>query len=175
MKLPKIISKEEFEKILKAEEDKNFKLAYLLAFESGLRISEIVGFKKKDGNWRFKPLQKEQIEGTSIRIIGKGKGEGKTRIVPRPSRLTEKAIARLPLDINRRTLQRRFSNLTEKIIGKKLNFHCLRHGFCSYLANSGMALHQVQMLAGHSNLATTGIYLHANPKDAIKEAQNLFG
>jgi len=35
-------------------------------------------------------------------------------------------------------------------------------------------LHQVQMLMGHSRLDTTGIYLHANPKEAIDKAQELF-
>jgi len=44
-KLVKFISPGEFEKVMKVEEDKSFKLAYLLAFGSGLRISEIVVMK----------------------------------------------------------------------------------------------------------------------------------
>ena len=167
MKLPKIINQEEFELLLKAEEDKEFKIAYILGFEAGMRISEIVGFKDK-----IKPLTKEQIEGNTIRIIS-GKGN-KDRIVPKPVRLTDKAIAMLPLKITRRTLQRRITYLGKKVLNKDITFHTLRHGFCSHLANSGMALHQVQMLAGHSNLATTGIYLHANPKEAVAKAQELF-
>jgi integrase len=34
---------EEFNKLLKAEKKKDFKLAYLFAFGSGLRLSEIIG------------------------------------------------------------------------------------------------------------------------------------
>jgi site-specific recombinase XerD len=30
------------------------------------------------------------------------------------------------------------------------------------------------MLAGHSNISTTGIYLHANPKIAIEKARDVF-
>lgn len=167
MKLPKIINQEEFEQLLKAEDDKDFKIAYILGFEAGMRISEIVGFKDK-----IKPLTKEQIEGNTIRVIS-GKGN-KDRIIPKPTRLTEKAIERLPLKISRRTLQRRITHLGKKVLKKDITFHTLRHGFCSHLANSGMALHQVQMLAGHSNLATTGIYLHANPKEAVEKARELF-
>lgn len=166
-KLPKIISQEEFEKLLKAEKKKEFRLAYLLGFEAGMRISEIVGLPG-----RIEPLSKEQIEGGNIRII-RGKG-AKDRIVPKPKRMTEKAIAMLPLKIPRRTLQGRITRLGEKVLNKHITFHTLRHGFCSHLANSGMQLHQVQMLAGHSNLQTTGIYLHANPKQAIEKAQELF-
>jgi hypothetical protein len=30
------------------------------------------------------------------------------------------------------------------------------------------------MLAGHSRLDTTGIYLHANPKEAVEGARDVF-
>ncbi len=42
-KLIRFISTEEFKKVLKAEKDNPTKLAYVLAFGSGLRISEIAG------------------------------------------------------------------------------------------------------------------------------------
>jgi len=166
-KLPKILTQEEFEKILKAEPKKEFKLAYLLGFEAGMRISEIVGLKD-----RVKPLTKECVEGNNLRIIS-GKGE-KDRIVPKPKRLNQTAISMLPLKIPRRTLQGRFTRLAKKVLGKDLTFHTLRHGFGSHLANQGMSIHQVQMLMGHANLQTTGVYLHANPKEAVEKAQELF-
>jgi site-specific recombinase XerD len=56
-KLPKIITQEEFERIFAAEKNKKFKLAYLLGFEAGLRISEVIGWKDK-----IKPLNQENIE-----------------------------------------------------------------------------------------------------------------
>lgn len=46
-KLIKFISTEEFRKILKAEKDNSRKLAYVLAFGSGLRISEVVGLREQ--------------------------------------------------------------------------------------------------------------------------------
>ena len=46
-KLIRFISTEEFRKVLKAEKDKKFKLAYVLAFGSGLRISEIAGLREE--------------------------------------------------------------------------------------------------------------------------------
>jgi len=46
-RLIKYIDPEEFKKILKKEKDRKFKMAYVLAFGSGLRISEIVGLKER--------------------------------------------------------------------------------------------------------------------------------
>ena len=178
-KLPKIITQEEFEKLFatglklrdKSKKRKslinNYMIAMLLGFEAGLRISEIVGFKN-----RVPSLTRDKIEDASIRVIS-GKG-GKDRIVPRPKRFNEKAVALLPLKIGRRSLQKFTTKLGKDILGKHITFHTLRHGFGSHLAGSNRPLHEIQMLMGHSRLDTTGIYLHANPKTAIAGARDVF-
>jgi site-specific recombinase XerD len=78
------------------------------------------------------------------------------------------------MKIKRRSLQSFITKLAKDVLHRPLSFHTLRHGFGSHLAGLGVPLHQVQMLMGHSRLDTTGIYLHANPKDAIDKAQELF-
>jgi len=40
----------EFKKMYSATKDKKLKLAMLLGFGSGLRISEVVGYKREDGS-----------------------------------------------------------------------------------------------------------------------------
>jgi site-specific recombinase XerD len=171
-KLPKIITQEEFEKLFEVAKKKSGKfrkeklLAMLLGFEAGMRISEIVGFKDI-----IPKLSQEQIGEASIKILGKG---GKERIVPRPKRMNEAAKSLLPLSISRRGLQSFITKLGKDVLGKEISFHTLRHGFCSHLANAGRPLHEIQMLAGHSRLDTTGVYLHANPEAAIKKAQEVF-
>jgi len=175
-KLPKIINQEEFELLLKEagrhcrrinpKRLREYKLAMILGFEAGLRISEIVGFKE-----HIKPLTPEMIDNASIRITGKGM---KDRVVPRPKRLNTNAINMLPLKIKRRSLQSFMNHLGKSVLHREISFHTLRHGFGSHLAGLNLPLHQVQMLMGHSRLDTTGIYLHANPKEAIKSAQELF-
>ncbi len=179
-KLPRTLTQEEFEKLF-AEATKiytstkskrkhrinQYRVAMLLGFEGGMRISEICGYQEK-----VPPLTKDRVTQNQIRIIS-GKG-GKDRIVPKPKRFSQKAINMLPLTIGRRALQKFITQLGEKVLGKEISFHTLRHGFCSHLVNSGRPLHEVQMLAGHSRLDTTGIYLHANPEKAIKGAQDAF-
>ncbi|GAH78518.1 unnamed protein product, partial [marine sediment metagenome] len=79
-----------------------------------------------------------------------------------------------PLTIQRRALQSFVTKLGKEVLSKEISFHTLRHGFASHLVNSGRPLHEVQMLMGHSRLDTTGIYLHANPKEAIENAREVF-
>ncbi len=87
--------------------------------------------------------------------------------------MNQTAINLLPLKIERRTLQRKITQLGRDVLGKEITFHTLRHGFGSHLAQT-RPLHEVQMLMGHSRLDTTGIYLHANPLKAIEGARDVF-
>lgn len=121
--------------------------------------------------WAIKPLTRDKIEVSSI-FISEGKGK-KDRVVPRPKRFNSRAINALPIITSRRPLQRFITTLGDKVLNKHITFHTLRHGFGTHLANS-MPLHQVQMLMGHSRLDTTGMYLHANPKQAIDSALEAF-
>jgi len=179
-KLPKVVSQEEFEKLFTAvlilekkatkkrrPKIRQYRLAMLLAFEAGMRISEIVGYKDK-----VPKLTQEKIEDNSIRIVS-GKG-GKDRVVPKPKRMIKSAVAMLPLTIGRRALQTFTTKMGRIVLDKEITFHTLRHGFGSHLAGNGRPLHEIQMLMGHSRLDTTGIYLHANPVQAIQGAQDAF-
>ena len=178
-KLPKIITPEEYEKLFKEAQKSKLKRKkqYLVAMElsakAGLRISEVLGFKRKDGTI-IPPLTKDKIDlqAHTIRIDGaKGK---KDRIVPCPKTINERAIKHLPLEMKeRRNLQRFIEQIGYKALDKRISFHTLRHYFGTQCAEK-MPLHQVQMLMGHSRLDTTGIYLHANPKQAIENAREVF-
>ncbi len=176
-KLPTYINIEEFEKLFEAvnklkritpRRKKEYKLAMLLGFEAGMRISEIVGYLDK-----VPILSKEQVDlqRHTIRIVS-GKGE-KDRVVPLPKRFNLTAYNMLPLKIDRRALQFFITKLGGKVLNKKITFHTLRHSFASNCVNK-MPLHQLQMLLGHSRLDTTGIYLHANPDEAIRNARECF-
>ena len=118
-RLSQFVPIEDFRKILKAEKRNNYKLAYVLAFGSGLRLSEIVG-PAENSNQEIKPLNPNQInlQTKQIKVFGKGGKERITTINPLfPIR--ENMLKLLPLKINRRTIQVSFSKLSEKVTGTR--------------------------------------------------------
>ena len=165
-KLPVCVEAEEFVKIIKATNQEHHRLAFLLGFGSGLRISEIVNLEQRDIN-----IQEKRI------LVREGKGS-KDRIVPLPKGFKQKHLAMLPIKCKARSLQIAFKNACRKagILETKptIHFHSLRHGFATQMIANGVPIHHIKMLMGHSNIATTSLYLISNPKDALKSYQDLF-
>jgi integrase/recombinase XerC len=162
-KLPKCVRSEEFEKLIGITPKLDFiaRISFLLAYSAGMRVSEVL---------RCRP---EHFRPNSI-FIPESK-YGVERVVPIPKGWKDEFTKRLPLDISVRTLQRKFRKYS-KIADLPIHytFHSLRHGFATRCVERGIPLNQVQILMGHSNLATTSVYTKANPQDALKSFEELF-
>lgn len=165
--LPKSITAEEFKLLLKKtrRKDPEARMAFLLAYESGLRISEV----KKLTPERVR----DDLKPPMIEIVG-GKG-GRDRQVPIPKRWKEYMKFQLPIKKSMRSLERNFKTASKKAgLNPDYVFHSLRHSFATRLLEAGVPLNHIQVLLGHSNLSTTSIYLKARPLDAIKSYEELF-
>lgn len=165
-KLPVAISKEEFTKLIEHTKKEKHKIAFLLGFGSGLRISEVCKLESRDID----------IKEKSIHVrMGKG---GRDRTVPLAKGFKEKHKELLPLNITDRALRKAFHTACKKakLLENKptLHFHSLRHGFATNAVNNGIPIHHVRTMMGHANVATTNVYLEMNPKDALKSYEDLF-
>mgnify|MGYP001478772751 CR=1 FL=1 len=174
-KIINYLKEEEIAAVLKAEKKKEFKLSYKLAGGSGLRISEVIGYVRKNGKGEIKPLEAAQIDlqAKTIRVIG-GKGM-KDRIVPLYPGFKEEDLKLLPLKIKRTTLQAHFKAITKRVLGRACNFHQLRHSFGVAATVRGVPMPFLQQAMGHSRLDTTGIYTKASPEEMKKAFAKAWG
>ena len=165
--LPIEVTRQEYIELLKQTPFLHHRIAFMLAFESGLRISEIVNLKKEDFD----------LANESIRVnMGKN---SKDRVVNLPVSWKPELIKHIPIKCQQRALQKGFINSCEKTGLKakkpKIHFHSLRHGYATENLRAGVDLYTISKLLGHEDISTTTIYAHLCPEDAIKEVRAKFG
>jgi integrase/recombinase XerD len=173
-RLPKALSNEEIEKLLKPEEpatpESLCDQAILeLAYASGLRLSELKSLR----------LEQLHLDAGFINVIGKG---NKERVVPvgrtavaalnrfiesgRPKLVTPKSLANVFLTKRGTpfaavTLWLRIKNRVRRAgVERNITPHMLRHSFATHLLEHGADLRVIQELLGHVNISTTEIYTH---------------
>jgi integrase/recombinase XerD len=146
-------------------------------YAAGFRVSELVNL----------PLAAVSLTDGVVRIMGKG---SKERLVPlgedaqdwikryaleaRPMLLKGRSSAALFVTERGGAMTRQMfwflikrHALTAGIQSTTLSPHTLRHAFATHLLNHGADLRVVQMLLGHTDIATTQIYTHV-AKERLK-------
>lgn len=174
-KLPKVISYEEIEKLLKNRLTIKEKAVFELLYATGLRVSELVNLTVKNVDFKT----------GLIRTTGKG---SKDRIVPMGKKAKE-ALSRYMKERNLLLKTKMGSGAesdyiflndkSEKIsrqwvynfikkqgetINKTISPHTIRHSFATHLLENGADLRAVQELLGHRSVVTTQLYTHISKK-----------
>jgi integrase/recombinase XerC len=126
-----------------------------LFYSSGLRVSELAA------------LDREDFDSQNFLLKLKGKGR-KERIVPITknaarwiSEVDHKAIFLncLGTRLTTRSIDRNFDRyLKESGLAQKITPHTIRHTIATHWLENGMDLKTIQVLLGHTSLATTTIY-----------------
>ena len=166
-KLPVILSREEVHSITNICANIKHKALLLMAYGSGLRVSELASLKVKD------------IESGSMRVFVRGGKGNKDRFTI----LSQNALFAL------RDYWRKYrpksaegylfpgmknighistgaindaldATLRKAGIKTPATLHTLRHCFATHLLEDGYSLFQIKEMLGHSSLASTTIYLH---------------
>lgn len=172
-----------------SERVRNWTLVAVL-YNTGLRISELCSMK-------ISTLRYREGMPRSFSIIGKGNKERKIALNDEASRAlitwlkerrrlggeifgdahdsvwiiptgAKKGSALTPGGV--RAMLRFLANKAG--IKKPVTPHKLRHSFATEAVRSGAKLNVVQEMLGHSSIATTGIYLHADERE-IEEASSI--
>ncbi len=163
-KIPKCVRPEEWIQLIKTipKTDRMSPVAFLLAYGSGMRISEV-------GRCR-----KEHFQSDGMIFIPESK-YGVERKVPQPKGWRVNFFSQLPIKKSARTLQRNFKKYSTKAnLNPLYTFHSLRHGFATRLLEAGTPINIVSLALGHSDISTTGIYVKASPVDLMKHYEERF-
>jgi integrase/recombinase XerD len=164
--LPKVIAREDIEKMLAGINNIKHKAALLLIYSLGLRRSELINLQLKD------------IDSKRLTInIRNAKGK-KDRTLPVSETLMKRIIAYYKMYKPKQYLfegtiaGRQYSSVSlQKIFHKNMDrvkpgntftLHCLRHSYATHLLENGTDIRYIQELLGHKSTRTTEIYTHVS-------------
>ncbi|MBR1394368.1 MAG: tyrosine recombinase XerC [Prevotella sp.] len=171
--LPQFVRESEMDELLDGHHwtdtfvDVRARTILLLFYETGIRLSELVGLDDVDVD----------MTACQLKVTGK---RNKQRIVPfgeelsdalrhyvacRDKEVTPQSTALFVSRSGRRIGPRQVQGLVQKHLTgfttlKKRSPHVLRHSFATAMLNNGAGLESVQKLLGHESLETTEIYTH---------------
>jgi len=173
-KLPDVMSEEEVMRLFQSVRNVKHKLMLMMAYASGLRVSELVSLRIEDLD----------INRRMIHVRGaKGKKD-------RYTLLPDSMLAPLHwywqiynlgtsgwlfpggtpgYHLSTRTIQSVFERAVRAAgIRKPVSMHSLRHSFATHLLERGTDLRYIQELLGHQSSRTTEIYTHVSTKEIGK-------
>lgn len=164
---PEILSGSEVKRLLDATTSLKYRAIFLVAYGSGLRVSEVAALETTDIDSermlihvrlgktgpRYVMMSPRVLEGLRAywrayrprgpQLFPRGPGGKKQR------HLSRKQIHRVLVKVARTAG-----------ITKTVSPHTLRHSFATHLLETGADVRTVQMLLGHAYLETTANYLH---------------
>jgi integrase len=167
----RILSQEGAQRLVKAS-TKSLKPVVIVALNTGMRISEILGL-----HWENVDFERRFI------FIERSKN-GRSRKVPMNSEV-RKALAGLPRNGAEfifskerssgplRSVRTAFLNALKKAKIANVRFHDLRHTFATNLVMNGVDLVTVKEILGHSEIAMTVRYSHPSDKRKMDAVERL--
>jgi integrase len=177
-KLPLYFTESDFEKLLNAIDNKDFKDLVKFAAFTGLRQMEIITLK-----WNQINLKDKFITLNNQTHVTKSK---KIRTIPINNSVLEILTERKENSINDLVFSNGFTPYTQNYIvhkfkryvqkadiKKEFHFHSLRHTFASWLVQKGISILHVKELLGHADVKTSAIYSHISPESLLDAVQKI--
>ncbi len=149
-----------------------------LFYSSGLRLSELVGLNRTDFDQKNlmltvfgkgKKVRQAPITQTAakwlVNYLAHPERNLKTKEHAPELDATAVFLNKLGRRLSARSVDRNFAAyLKASGLSEKITPHTIRHTIATHWLEQGMDLKTIQLLLGHTSLATTTIYTHVSPK-----------
>ncbi|MBK8598610.1 MAG: tyrosine-type recombinase/integrase [Holophagales bacterium] len=168
-RLPVVLSPEEVSRFFHAIASLKHRAVLAIAYGAGLRVSELTALRATDIDSKRRVIRvrsgkghKDRYVMLSPRLLELIRAYWRAEH-PKGGFLFPGGVAGQPLDA---TSIQRFCQRAARASGlkKRITPHTLRHCFATHLLEAGTDLRTIQVLMGHSSLATTAVYLHVSNK-----------
>lgn len=189
----KYLERDELEKLLKSLSQPDWKLLTKFLALSGLRIGELIALNESDVDLESREITVNKTYSLMTRKISTTKTESSNRsvfiqdellpvcreIIQRKTKAIWITGNKSPLFfptadgdyINYDVYNKYLRENTERIIGRRLTVHALRHTHVALLAENGIPLDVISRRLGHADSKITAdIYFHVTKR--MKEADN---
>lgn len=174
-RIPTVFTMEECNEVFQTIENPKHKLALMIAYGAGLRVSEVANMKWADILFKEQKIHIKDAKGKKDRIVmlplsllmmlenyealyrkGEYVFEGQIKGMPYSTSSVEKVMS---------------TAIEQSGMSKKGSVHSLRHSFATHLLDAGIDIRYVQELLGHKDIRTTMIYSHLS-KPAVNKVQS---
>lgn len=185
--IPRVLTREEVERLLDATPNLKYKAMFALMYSSGLRVSEVIHLNYEDisrtnmqiyirnsktHSSRYAILSKRALDILTEYWFKCGKPKG----ILFPNQWTGEYLTPSATGLEMRKSVKRAG------LPKDVHSHCLRHSFATHLLEDGVDIRYIQSLLGHRSPKSTEIYLHLSNKTVLgivspfdKEEGGVFG
>jgi len=145
-----------------------------LMFEAGLRVSEAVSLTMNhfDVSKRYLRIPAEMTGNKARQDFVIGVNKDTMADILKLMDGEDKGARLFPF--NRKTAHMHVFEIGKKVLEKNCYPHMLRHSLATFLLRQGMDLLDVKTQMRHKNIATTSIYLVADPVAAVKKTEAIF-
>jgi len=164
--LPDILNENEVKRLFKCVTNLKHRTMLMLAYASGLRVSELVRLRVEDIDGERGVIHIRNAKGKQDRLT----------LFPqslRPQLLAYWKSSSLGIkgwlfpgySFDHHLAERSIQAVLERAlkhagIGKPASMHTLRHSFATHLLEHGTGLRYIQELLGHQSVRTTEVYTH---------------
>jgi integrase/recombinase XerD len=175
-RLPVVLSREEIRRLFAAIMNLKHKALFMVAYDAGLRLSEILNLRLDDIDSRRMVIRVRQGKGRKDRYARLSSGLLELLReywrADRPEELLFPGACK-----HKRYDLATPGHILKKLcrragITKRVSMHTLRHSFATHLLEAGTDLRVIQQMLGHSNIQTTCLYTHISV-DQQRDAPSL--